>query len=106
MTLAKRYTLFEESIEGPDGPDTTQIDLIFNEDGSLRVYGVYAGPKAEAFWGDWDHEFWMDIPVNHAKAFLSLVARDAFTRDGRLTYAALRDLCRSASIPIEEGHWT
>lgn len=106
MTEGTRYTLFEERIEGLDKADTTRMDLVFHPDGSLKVDGVYAGPKAEEFWGDWDHEFWMDIPASHAQAFLALIARDAFVRDGRLTYATLRDLCSSAEIPFEEGHWT
>ena len=106
MTEDRRHVLFEERIEGPDGPDTTRIDLIFQPDGGIKFDGVYAGPSAEKFWGDWDHEFWMDIPASHAEAFLALVARDAFTRDGRLTYAELRDLCGGAGIPIKEGHWT
>lgn len=106
MTDGQRFPLYHDRIENPDGADTTQIDLVFQPDGSLKIDGVYAGPKAEEFWGDWDHEFWMDIPASHAQALLALIARDAFVRDGRLTYAGLCDLCKSAEIPFKEGHWT
>jgi len=106
MTEATRFALYHDRCESPDGADTTQLDLMFQPDGSLKIDGVYAGPKAEKVWGDWDHEFWMTVPASHAQAFLALIARDAFTRDGRLTYGTLCELVEKAEIPVEKGHWT
>jgi len=48
----------------------------------------------------------MNVPTSHAQAFLALIARDAFTRDGRLTYGTLCELVEKAEIPVEKGHWT
>lgn len=106
MTDSQRFSLYHERIESPDGADTTSLDLVFNSDGSLKVDGCYAGPKAQKFFGDWDHEFWMNVPASHAQAFLALIARDAFTRPERLTYGKLCELCETADIPIKQGHWT
>lgn len=101
-----RYRLYEDRIDGPDGADTCEIDLVFQSDGSLKIDGVYTGPKAEAFWGDWDHEFWMIVPADHAEAFLAAIARDAFNRKGALTYSDLQGIVKEADFPVEEGHWT
>lgn len=106
MNAPKSFTLFHERMETKDGPDTTRIDLVFNPDGSLRIDGVYAGPAAEAFWGDWDHEFWIDVPAESAHAFLALLARDAFTRDGRLTFGELVKQCEATGITFNQGSWT
>lgn len=106
MTDARTWTLFKERIETAKGPDTTDISLTVNQDGSLRIDGCYAGPYAVSFWGDWDHEFWLTIPAGHLPAVLAATLRDGFTRKDRLTYAALKDLLRHAEVPFEEGHWT
>lgn len=106
MTAEPSYSLFSERIESPDGADTTSISLSFKPDGGVQIDGCYSGPQAEKFWGDWDHEFWLTVPASHAQAFLAALARDAFTRDGRLTFSNLRTLCIAQGIPIDEGHWT
>ncbi|MFD1194024.1 hypothetical protein ACFQ3C_05030 [Seohaeicola saemankumensis] len=106
MTNENQFTLYSQRIESAEGPDIVEISLTFKPDGSLRIEGVYAGPKAEAFWGDWDHEFWMNIATPHAQAFLALLAQEAFNSEEKLTYSKLKELCESTGIPIEQGHWT
>lgn len=106
MNNRRSWKLFSERIETPKGPDIVDLELSVEADGKVRIDGVYAGPNAEAFWGDWDHEFWLIVPASHATDFLALIARDAFTREGRLKYSDLVALCREAEVPIEEGHWT
>ena len=106
MTTPTRYPLIDDRIDTPDGPDRSTLNLVFQPDGSLRLEGCYSGPKAEAFWGDWDHEFWLDIRADHAQATLALMARPAFSASPPLTFATLRDHLTAADIPFTEGHWT
>lgn len=106
MPVRTTYILNKESFENDLGTDQEIIKLIFEPDGGVTVFGVYDGPTAEEFWGDWDHEFWINIPSRQVKAFLALVAKDAFTRNGRLTFEALTSLCQAAEIEYSEGAWT
>lgn len=106
MTTPPRYPLIDDRIDTPDGPDRSTLDLVFQPDGSLRLDGCYSGPKAEAFWGDWDHEFWLDIPADHAQAALALIARHAFTPGPPLTVTGLRETLTNYGIVFTEGHWT
>lgn len=106
MTEARTWTLFKERIETPDGPDTADITLTIAADGAARIDGCYAGPKAQRFWGDWDHEFWLTIPAGHLPNLLALSLRHGFTLGTRMTFDTLKDLLRQVGIPFEEGHWT
>lgn len=106
MTDLPSHTLFHERIETPAGPDTTSISLSFLPNGGLRIDGYYSGPRAEAFWGDWDHEFWMEIPTSHTQTFIAEVFHDAFNRINPVTYARLEEICTEQDIPVTKGHWT
>lgn len=106
MTEGTVFPIYHLSTKTPEGADTTDIKLHIEPDGALHFDGVYTGPKAEAFWGDWDHEFWLDIEATHAPAVLALILRDSFAREGRLTWSALIDLLTAGAIPFTKGSWT
>ena len=106
MTTDLTFPLFHERTETSEGANTTDLSLTILADGAARIEGCHSGPAAERFWGDWDHEFWLDVPPGHLPALLASVLRDGLTRDGRLTYTRLRDLLKSDGIPFEEGSWT
>lgn len=106
MTDLPSHTVFHERVETPDGPDTTSVTLRFLPDGGLRFDGCYSGPQAEAFWGDGDHEFWMEIPASHAQALIAAVFHDAFNAVKPMTYSRLQEICTEQDIPATKGHWT
>ena len=106
MNKSRNWVLFRERVETTGGPNTTDISLTVNEDGSVRIDGCYAGPQARVVWGDWDHEFWLVIPPGYLPALLAGTLSDAFTCPDRLTYARLVDVLRRRDIPFTQGHWT
>ena len=102
----QRFEIYLREDGERDDPNRDSIALVFKEDGALVVDGVYTGPAAEAFWGDWDHEFQLRVPPEHARAFIAAVFRAAFNRERRLTFSQLQQVCRDEGIPAEESSWT
>ena len=56
--MKKTVTLFKNKSEG-----LIVEELIHYRDGMLVFDGWHAGDKVERHWGDWDYEFWINVPA-------------------------------------------
>jgi hypothetical protein len=101
----ERFRVFDYAFEMELGLETNTVDLIINDD-FVRFYEVMMGPQVERDLGDFDHEYWIDVPASHIKQLVAVLARHAFNAKGPVRLSGLRTQCEAAGIPVKTGMWT
>ena len=98
--------IFRKEWDTAEGRETTSITAEFRADGSLRISGQDLGPSVERAWGDFDYEYWMTIRPEDLHRFVrGSPLRQAFNREGRVTFGSLRGACRQSGIGVGFGSW-
>ena len=88
-----------------DGEEFTSIEANFNSNGDLSIDGQDMGPLVEEFWGDSDYEYFLTIPKSEMNDFILVLIKKAFSKNGKLHFSDLMNICKENEIKYHYDYW-
>lgn len=83
------------------GEESTTLDALIREDGTLVIENVEMGPRVEQEMGDFDHESWTYLKPEYRDTLLLRLLAERFTR-----HAEIREYLDAHRIAYEYDSWT